>query len=49
MYTMNVFKLWKRGAITLRTVAYALRERPVAVCGPRRAYVVCPSMGEPRA
>jgi hypothetical protein len=40
MYAWNVFKLWATRKINWPTAIYALKERPIAVCGRDGAYQV---------
>ena len=41
-YTFNAAILQCRRKIRLRTLLLAMRERPIAVCGPRGSYVLDP-------
>lgn len=41
-YALNVAALFIRRKITIRTAIYALRKKPVAVCGVGGGYIVAP-------
>ncbi|RZU28966.1 hypothetical protein BDD14_6552 [Edaphobacter modestus] len=41
-YCMTAFALWLRRRISFRTMCWALRERPLAVCGRGGSFQVDP-------